>query len=266
MVGEGHLAAKVDNLTKDYSGLVASCVQLQRELEGYYLRQEAHIRKRVAHIDEIQSCLTEERRCLEAQHQECRTQISAARRAAAALTTEGTTMGDTLKKAKATLEAEEKDIDATIAEISRSIAQEDDLLHQLLDKRDNLEHEDRIAQAKERQQQQEDDGLAKALRDMEGLAAEIEQRRDSLLKKDATIAEWNRSLEARERELVRCQDQLRAHLRQLELDESRHGFAQVSSSTSVVAVVSQREVMDDNDMSIDRENDREEIDLEDEDG
>lgn len=264
MVGEASLLEKVDKSVEEYEDLVRSGVQLQREIEGFYIRQEAHIRKRVAVIDELQSCLTEERRCLELQHQECRAQISAARRNIAALKVEENALGHSIKSAEAVLLAEEASIDAKLEELSRCIAQEDEVLNQLFDKRDALEQEERAVQTKGRHQQQEEEDLTRALREIDTLTADVEQRKKSLLKKDETIAEWNRSLETRERELVRCRDQLRDDLRQLEHDESRHGVSQAANGTSsLVPVISQREVMDDHNMSIERESNREEIDLED---
>ncbi|PWU84374.1 hypothetical protein C4B63_232g1 [Trypanosoma cruzi] len=83
-----------------------------------------------------------------------------------------------------------------------------------------------------------------------------------LEKKHETISEWNRSLESREKELARCQEDFREDLKRLEEDEKYFGV--YTSSSNVVSVVSQREVMDDHNMTIEKETQCEEIDVEDE--
>ncbi|EPY36937.1 hypothetical protein STCU_00332 [Strigomonas culicis] len=212
----------------------------------------------------MQSTITDERRCLEVQHQECRAQISAARKNVLFLQTEQGRMGQMLKKPHATLDREEKTIDQILDAVQKQIDAEDEVLQQLLLEKEKLDEEGAETESREMRQYQEEKELEKALNEMNNLAKEINQRKSSLEKKNHTITEWDEALEARERELARCQDQLHIDLKRIEEDERRFGVKQnISYAHALVPTVSQREIMDDFDMSIQHEEEREEIDKED---
>lgn len=261
MVGEAPVLETVSRLITSYSSLVQKGVKLQKALEAYYLREEASIRKRVALIDELQACIADERRCLELQHQECRTQISSARRSITNLQSDHNKTSEVCKQSPRDLEAEERRLDEELVEVTKALASENALLHELLTARDSLENLQKALETKERQQTQEEQDMDRALLEIKRLASEIEYRKLSLCKKDKVISEWNQSLEQRERETIRCQEELREELKLVELDECQLGLKTMGAASP--PSISQHEVLDNNDMSIEHEHNREEIDLED---
>lgn len=263
MGGETHAVQTATRVTNEYNQLVREGVELEHELESYYLRQEAFIRKRVTLLDEIQANIADERRCLEAQHQECRAQISGARRHNLLLQSEQSRTEQIWRRVHSTLDREEQTLDLKLQEAARQLEEEDQKLHDTLEKKLRLEEEEKLVEAREEHHFHLEQELERALRELSKLSVEVEQRKRSLQQKNDTILEWNRTLEARERELVRCQDQLCEDLRQLQVDETRLGVNQGMSA--IAPVISQREVMDDHDMSIQHEDECEEIDHEEED-
>ncbi|EPY38056.1 hypothetical protein AGDE_00331 [Angomonas deanei] len=255
-----------DALVVFYSDVVANSLQLQKELEQHYLRQEAHIRKRVTVLDELLSCMADERHCLEVQHQECRVQISNIRKHLSFLQLEQSRMSQTLKTSHATLEKEEEVISNKLSYFTQKIEEEDTKLDQLLKEKEVLDAEEAQLEEKERRQFREENELEKALREINNLAEEIDQRKKLLDKRNSAIAERDQELEARELELTRCQDTLREDLRHIETDEKRLGVKRKDSlvfNDSIAPIVSQRQIMDDFDMTIEHENHCVEIDKDD---
>ncbi|CAJ1007296.1 hypothetical protein Q4I28_002610 [Leishmania naiffi] len=245
-----------------YQQLLQDGVQLQKELEAYYLRQEGYIRKRVAVLDEMQENIADERRCLEIQHQECRAQISAARRQAANFVSNERRVSQAVQHAQPSLAAQETEIDKRLEELQREKDREDAALLSVMARQEALGKQEALLASRERQKFLEEQDLQKALSEMRSLNREMEERRKSLLRKRDTVAEWDRKLESRERELLGCQDQLRESLKALEKEENALGI-HPAQRTAVTPAVSQRTVMDDHDMSIDHDSACEEIDYED---
>lgn len=245
-----------------YHHLLGDGVQLQRGLESYYLRQESYIRKRVAVLDAMQENIADERRCLEVQHQECRAQISAVRRQAAAFLADERRVAHEVQQTKPTLAAQEASIDRRLQELQRDKEEEDAALLRAMARQEALAKEEALLTARERQKQMEEQDLHKTLVEMRTLNREMEERRKSLLRKHNTVADWDRKLEARERELVRCQHALREQLATLETEEDFLGI-HPAQRTAAAPAVSQRTLMDDHDMSIDHDSACEEIDYED---
>ncbi|CAM37970.1 conserved hypothetical protein [Leishmania braziliensis MHOM/BR/75/M2904] len=245
-----------------YQQLLQDGVQLQKELEAYYLRQEGYIRKRVAVLDEMQENIADERRCLEIQHQECRAQISAARRQAANFVSNERKVSQAVQHAQPSLAAQEAEIDKRLEELQREKDKEDAALLSVMARQEALGKQEALLTSRERQKFLEEQDLQKALSEMRSLNREMEERRKSLLRKRDTVAEWDRKLESRERELLGCQDQLRESLKALEKEENALGI-HPAQRTAVTPAVSQRTVMDDHDMSIDHDSACEEIDYED---
>ncbi|KAG5482265.1 hypothetical protein CUR178_06125 [Leishmania enriettii] len=244
-----------------YHQLLQDGVQLQKELEAYYLRQEGYIRKRVAVLDEMQENIADERRCLEIQHQECRSQISAARKQASSFLSDERKVSQAVQHARPSLAAQEAEIDKRLEELQREKEREDVALLKAMARQEELGRQEAALASRERQKFLEEQNLQKALIEMRSLNREMEERRKSLLRKHNTVAEWDRKLESRERELLSCQDQLRETLKALELEENALGI-HPAQRTAVAPAVSQRTVMDDHDMSIDHDSACEEIDYE----
>ncbi|KAK7196246.1 hypothetical protein NESM_000560200 [Novymonas esmeraldas] len=254
-------AAVVDSsgLAELYHRLVQDGLQLQRQLEAYYLRQEGYIRKRVAVLDEMQESIADERRCLEIQHQECRAQISAARKQATGFLSDERRISQAVQQVRPSLAVQEAEMDRRLAELQREKEKEDAALLSAMARQETLAKEEALLATRERQQYLEEQDLQKALLEMRSLHHEMEERRKSLLRKHETVAEWDRRLESRERELLRCQEQLRGSLTTLEHEEGVLGIHPAQRTTAAPAV-SQRTVMDDHDMSIDHDSACEEID------
>lgn len=248
-----------DQFINLYRGLSDDAVKLEKALEMYYLRQEAFIRQRVAVLDEMQESIADERRCLEMQHQECRTQISAARRKCNVLLTDRTAVLKGIRSVKPSLVSTEEELDKLLAEAVKQREEEDEALIQVMEKRDALVKQQQQIDEQERQLEKEERNLEKTLQEIRSLNKEVQDRKQSLMKRQDSITQWDLSLEARERELVHYQDNLRTELRALERDESDAGM-QKSYTTAIAPAFSQRTVMDDNDMSIDHDVDCEEID------
>ncbi|CCW65713.1 unnamed protein product [Phytomonas sp. EM1] len=255
----------VDDIINHYYAFINTSTSVQKEIEGYFLRQEVDIRKRVGLLDDLQRTISDERRCLELQHQECRARISATRRHSILLQSEKRKVQDAINSSQSVLGREEEEAEAELRRLDDSIAIEDKLIKEALDTRDVLAAEAKSLRAKETRCQREELAIEKALEELRSFADEIEQRKQSLAKKNSTIVEWNQTLEARERELVRCQDELRDALYALNCDERLLGMNRTGNNT-ITQNISQRELMDDHDMCIVHEHLREEIDLEDEDG
>lgn len=254
-------AAEGSDLANAYRQLLADSVKLQKELEAYYLRQEAYIRSRVAVLDEMQENIADERRCLEIQHQECRAQISAARKQSSGLLSDQQKVMRAVQHAQPALQAQEDDMDQRLMELQREKEAEDAALMAAKARQDALREEDAQLASQERQRQREEGELQRALAEMSSLHREMEERKKSLMRKHETVAQWDRTLESRERELTRCQDQLQEDLKALESDEAALGIHQAQRH-AVAPAVSQRTVMDDHDMSIEHDGVCEEIDYE----
>ncbi|KAG5508273.1 hypothetical protein JKF63_05529 [Porcisia hertigi] len=259
---EGTKMAGGKGLAELYHQLLHDGVRLQKELEAYYLRQEGYIRKRVAVLDEMQENIADERRCLEIQHQECRAQISAARKQTAGLFSEERRVAQAVQNARASLAAQEAEIDRRLEELQREKNVEDASLLKVMARQEELAQREEQLVSRERRTFLEEQDLQKALLEMRSLTSEMEERRKSLLRKRDTVVEWDRKLESRERELLGCQDKLRENLKALEREESVLGI-HPAQRTAVTPAVSQRTVMDDHDMSIDRDSSCEEIEYED---
>lgn len=242
-----------------YHALLQDGVRLQKELEAYYLRQEAYIRSRVAVLDEMQENIADERRCLEVQHQECRAQISAARKQSSGLLADEQKVMRAVQQAQPTLQSQEAEMDLRLAQLQREKEAEDAALMAAMARQEALQGEDAQLTARERLRQREEADLQRALTEMAALHREMEERKKSLLRKHETVAQWDRTLESRERELTRCQDQLHEDLKALESDEAALGIHPMQR-TAVAPAVSQRTVMDDHDMSIVHDGACEEID------
>lgn len=245
-----------------YHQLLQDGVQLQKELEAYYLRQEGYIRKRVAVLDEMQENIADERRCLELQHQECRAQISTTRKQAASFLSDERKVSQAVRHAQPFLAAQEAEIDKRLDELQREKEREDTALLNVMARQEALGKQEALLACRERQRFLEEQDLQKALIEMRSLNREMEERRKSLLRKHGTVADWDRKLESRERELLVCQDQLRENLKALEQEENALGI-HPAQRTAVAPAVSQRTVMDDHDMSIEHDSACEEIDYED---
>jgi chromosome segregation ATPase len=253
--------AESTDVVDSYHQLLQDGVRLQKELEAYYLRQEAYIRNRVAVLDEMQENIADERRCLEIQHQECRAQISAARKQSSGLLADEQKVMRAVQHAQPSLLTQEDEIDRRLAELQREKEAEDAALMAAMAQQESLQEEEARMASCERQKQREEEELQRALTEMAALHREMEERKKSLLRKHETVAQWDRTLESRERELTRCQDQLQEELKALESDETALGIHPMQRH-AVTPAVSQRTVMDDHDMSIEHDGACEEIDYE----
>ncbi|RNF02695.1 hypothetical protein TraAM80_06217 [Trypanosoma rangeli] len=246
-------------IERDYTKLLDVSLSLEKEIEKYYLHEEAAIRERVLLLDQIQSTIADERRCLEIDHQQCRLQISAARKNHLTLQCDQTKFSQAVSRASSVLDKEEKNLEERLAWVNERLREEAQELELLAEGHDRFERDERAMERRELQQFNAEQSLEKAMRELKALENELEERKRVLEKKHETISEWNQSLESRERELSRCQEDFREDLRQLEEDEKFFGV--YSGNSNVVPMVSQREVMDDHDMTIEKEAQCEEIDV-----
>ncbi|KEG12780.1 hypothetical protein DQ04_01431090 [Trypanosoma grayi] len=252
-----------DAAERGYLNLLASTLSLEKEVEKYYLREEALIRERVLLLDQIQSNIADERRCLEIDHQECRSQISAARKSHLTLQCDETKFTQMLGRTGTLLDKEDAELDERLARAEERLREEAQELEFLAERHNRFEKDERLLERRELQQFNAAQDLEKALRELTALENDIDDRKRALEKKNENITLWNRSLDSREKELARCQDEFREDLRRLEKDEKRFGIHHACST--VVPLVSQREVMDDYNMTIEKDSQCEEIDIEDED-
>ncbi|KPI89093.1 hypothetical protein ABL78_1829 [Leptomonas seymouri] len=254
-------ATEDSEVVDTYKQLLQDGMKLQKELEAYYLRQEAYIRSRVAVLDEMQENIADERRCLEIQHQECRAQISAARRQSSGLLSDEQKVMRAVQQAHPKLQAQEAEIDRRLEELQQEKEKEDASLIAAMARQEALREDEALLTSRERQKQREEEELQRALSEMTSLHREMEERRKSLMRKHETVAQWDRTLESRERELTCYQDQLQEQLKLLEDDEAALGIHPLQRH-AVAPAVSQRTVVDDHDMSIDHDGACEEIDYE----
>ncbi|KAG8345524.1 hypothetical protein ERJ75_000066600 [Trypanosoma vivax] len=259
-----HALQRAEAIGDAYVELLQCALKLEKDVEKYYLREEAIIRERVMLLDEMQANIAEERRCLEVDHQECREQISTARRSQQSLRSEESRLAQISAQKNSHLEREERVIAERLMNVSERLREETRELELLTERMNRCEKNEKLLERREMVLSERERELERAQKELKALEDEIEERRESLEKKHEDVVLWNRSLENREKELARCQEEFRDDLKRLEEDERRYGIHKTSSK--VVPLVSLREVMDDHNMSIEKESQCEDIDIEEEEG
>jgi hypothetical protein len=259
-----------DRILMQYQIMMQDAFDLQKEIDEYFSSHESAIRDRVQLIDRLQQQLIEERRMLETQHHECRTQASHARKKQGVLRNEIARIEHTLVENVATLERDE-------VRIEKQLAAVDDRLHEIrqltqaLDERlARTQQEDQALEARERAAQQQEMELLAAIKELKLVEREIEERRRNLEQREGSISMWHRGLEAREAELNKCQQQYRENLRRIEQEEHLLGVnlttpaggsgwvagsANSSAAGAPATSLSQHKVLDNNGMDIERDAD-----------
>ena len=271
-----------NRILRQYQTTMQAAFDLQKEIEEYFASHESAIRDRVHLIDRLQQQLIEERRVLETQHHECRTQATHARKKQGMLRNEISRMEQTLVENIATLERDEHRIDKQLAAVDDRLSEIRSVTAALDERLAKTAQEEQAVETRERQIQQQEHELLAATKELKLVEREIDERRKNLERREESISVWHRALEAREAELNRCQQQYRDNLRRIEQEEhllgvnlTGGGFVSAASapaggpatalqSGSSSAGLSQHKVLDNNGMDIERdvEEDCEEIEIE----
>ncbi|AAZ11386.1 hypothetical protein, conserved [Trypanosoma brucei brucei TREU927] len=263
MSSDSKAIRNTDALGRAYMQLLSCTLGLEKEVEKYYVREEAIIRERVMLLDKIQSNIAEERRCLEIDHQECRSKISATRKNSLSLRGDETKLSQIASHTEAQLDKEEKSLNERLAWVNERMLSETRELELITEQINKCEKNQKLLGQREEEQHKAERDLDMAQRELKSLEKEIDERKSSLEKKHENIVMWNRSLDNREKELARYQEEFREDLRRVEEEERRYGI--YNSFSKVAPTVSLREVMDDYNMSIEKESLCEEIERDEED-
>lgn len=261
MLGVSDIDRSTAVVASSFEHIICRGIQYELQLEQFYLRQEAYIRQHVAILDELQAAIADERRCLEVQHQECRGQIRNLRKNVVSLEDAQMSAQKIFSDGEAAaIIKEEVAVERQLKEIEEKIKSEDECISQLLDSKYELDRNEDELEKSEKLHEEKAMELNRALMEIYNLNDEVERRKKTLLSKQSDMTAWNYSLDEREKQLLRCQAQLCEDMRRLERDENVVGVMKPTLSSTVTSTISQREVMDDHDMSIDHEAPCEEID------
>ncbi|CCD13579.1 unnamed protein product [Trypanosoma congolense IL3000] len=263
MSGDSRAIHNANAVGRAYSQLLSSTLNLEKKIEKYYLKEEAVIRERVMLLDRIQSNIAEERRCLEIDHQECRSRISAARSSQHVLRGDESKVSQIASNTEAQLDKEEASLDERLSIVNKRMEEETRELERITEQISKYESTMNHLLKREEGQKEAERELEKAQGELKSVEKEINERKASLEKKQESISVRNKSLEARQKELALYQEEFREHLRRIEEDERRFGI--YNTSCKVAPSVSLREIMDDYNMSIEKESQCEEIDVDDDD-
>lgn len=233
------------------------------EAENYFQLQQNRLQDQIRSLDELQAAILEEKRCLESQLHECKTQVTQARSRKRVILTESDRLMQLLTQELSHLAEEEvqlntqhEAVDDRIAEMKKLMAQLDEQLLKLNTQATEL----RTTEA----------GLAREENELNNERNQIHQKEYQLLERMAmtqsqteAVALWTRNLDARESDLAKVQASLLERLKQVEAEERTVGLDSMTLHKFNPQVITVRAVLDDHDMSIERDIDCEEIDHDD---
>mmetsp|Transcript_5536 Transcript_5536/g.5964 ORF Transcript_5536/g.5964 Transcript_5536/m.5964 type:complete len:277 (+) Transcript_5536:30-860(+) len=253
--------ASSDAVVQSLKDLLATSTSFARETEATFLRDELYLRERISNLDKLSGILLEERRLLELQLQDSRQHAQYAKSKTSTLHEEAKQVHSALSQPFAQLEREEQRLDeqhlafkSKLQDVMQVAAQLDERLVLLQTSESQLESEESVLYNRERDYEN-------AKREMIALEQEVENRRRSLERREESISNWIRALDARDAELAKCQMHCKDDLHSLEVEERALGWTEPRPAThNSVAIphlpghpLSQRAVMDDHEMTIDRD-------------
>lgn len=223
-----------------------------RNCETTFLKDELLVRERMVLLDKLASNIAEERRVLEVQLQDARTQSACAKKKGSICSMEVQRVNNLLTQQLAELDNEEKRLvsqhdaaKAKLEEVSVVATTLEERLAAALESEKLVEEGERKLYHKERD-------YDTARREMLVLEKDIDERKKSLERKEASITSWIRALDTREADLGAFQERFREDLQRIEKEEQRRNPALAQAAS-----LSQRAVMDDHGMTIDRDDDDE---------
>lgn len=224
-----------------------------RETETTFLRDELLLRERLGVLEQLLSNIDDERRLIEVQLQDARSQSSQAKKKASIVSSELSRITALLSQPLAQLEEDERKLDqqqqAFRARVQDVVQMANDLEERLLSLKNT-----------ETQLEQDEVKLFNRERDYEGakrelvaLEQDVDSRRRSLERKEESISGWMKALDAREVDLARYQQQFKDELERIEVDENAFAKTRAAPVQQLASALSQRAVMDDHGMTIDRD-------------
>jgi chromosome segregation ATPase len=219
-----------------------------RDCETTFLKDELLIRERLVLLDKVVSNAAEERRVLEVQLQDARTQSAVAKKKGNICSAEVQRVNNLLTQQLAELDAHEQRIlsqqdaaKAKLEEVAAVAAALEERLSAAMESEKEIEDAERSLFHKER-----DYDTAK--REMQMLEREVDEKRKSLERKESSITSWIRALDNRESDLTSFQQKFHEDLQRIEKQEQLRNPALAHAAS-----LSQRAVMDDHGMTIDRD-------------
>lgn len=233
------------------------------EAENYFQLQQNRLQDQIRSLDELQSAILEEKRCLESQLHECKTQVTQARSRKRVILSESDRLMQHLTQELAHLAEEEAQlnsqheaVDDRVTEMKKLMSQLDEQLVKLNIQASEL----RTTEA----------SLAREERELNEERNQIHQKEYQLLERMAVtqsqteaVTLWTRNLDTRESDLAKVQAAILERLKLVEAEERTVGLDSLTLHKFNPQVITVRSVLDDHDMSIERDIDREEIDLDD---
>lgn len=252
--GSGVVAS--DLVVQAYHAVLHNSLLMFRNADEVYLSEEVVIRERLSTLEKLAGNVHEERRILELQLQEVRNQSHNNKKKSGMMQAETTRMNNILSQQLGQLDADERQLEEQQRSIASKINEILTISASLEEKLQECQREEKLIEKQEYDMYHKEQDFEKAKVELAQLDAEIDARRRNLERRDEGMVSWNRTLDARDAELARCQQQYRDDLGRLERREAQLGIQPATNAHGQPQVItSQRHVMDDHDMTIDRDDD-----------
>lgn len=231
----------------------------------YFSAQERALSKHLVCLERLQQNILEEKRAVESQHQECMVQLEQFAKRQDVVAEESDELVDFLTVDMAHLEADDESLDARHGAVEERSADMDNLMKDIDARLSEIAATARKLQA-ESDQLANKTGHLNRRRDMLKRAdVNLEQKQKDFKRREKDIDVYTRSLEIREAETARVQHQLIQAFKIVEHEEQKLGVdvasIQKRSAANNEPVLTLRVLMDNHDMSIERETDHEELDI-----
>ena len=259
--GSGVVAS--DLIVQAYHAVLHNSLVMFRNADEVCLSEEVVIRERLSNLEKLAANVQEERRILEMQLQDVRNHSHNNKKKSGMMQAETTRMNNILSQQLGQLDADERQLEEQQRTITAKINEILSISASLEENLQACQKEEKLIEKQEYELYHKEQDFEKAKMELASLDAEIDARRRNLERRDEGMVSWNRTLDARDAELARYQQQYREDLSRLERREAQLGLHHPPQrgagghSLNQVPLTSQRHVMDDHDMTIDRDDDEE---------
>lgn len=230
------------------------------EAENYFHQQQIHLQEQIQALDELQTAILEEKRCLESQLHECKTQVQQARNQKRTILTESDQLMQHLTQELAHLADDESQLQTQHEAVDDRIDEMKLLTKQLDDQIAALNREATEARQAEQALSREERATEEERNDLRQLEYELEERLIKAERQDEAITMWTRNLDAREGDSAKVRQLLIAKLKEIEHEEQSVGINGAKLFKMDRHYITLRSLVDDFEMHIERDVDCEEID------
>lgn len=255
--------SQCDTIVHNFHKILLAGNNNLNEAETYFTQQQAHLQDQINALDELQAAILEEKRCLESQLCECKTQVTQARDQKRTILAESDRLMQHLTQELAHLSEDEAQLQTQHSAVDERIAEMKSLSAQLDKQFDALNKEASEWRAKEAALSREEQSLEAEHSALQQEAYSLEERLAKAERQDEAIALWTRNLDAREGDTAKVRQLLVQRLREVEAEERSVGIDSRALLKMMTAgsVITMRALLDDHDMSIHRDSHCEDIDM-----